>query len=100
MIELLEDTTDPNAVVFRARYLMPAIGRETSAMTYEDVAEDFAVLCETHALPMVRADGFAPTQIVVSVSDRLIEFGAPDPEATQLFEAFTINGDACIWEQF
>lgn len=100
LIEVLEDATDPDAIVFRARYLMPAIARDSGTLGYDDVSADFAALCETHALPLIRDDGYAPAQIVVSVADRVTEFGVPDPEATQFFEAFTIEGDRCIWEAF
>ena len=100
ILEILQDATDPEDVVFRARYVMPAVSRETGNLTYEDVAEDFVTLCEGHALPALREGGFAPASIVISLSDRETEFGVPDAEATQLFEAFTVDGDACIWEQF
>lgn len=99
-LEFLEDATDPDAVVFRARYLMPEIARATGTLSYDDVIEDFVVLCESHALPLIRSDGFSPARIVVSLSDRPTEFGVPNPDATQIFEAFTVDDDACIWEQF
>ena len=100
VLEFLQDATDPDAVVFRARYVMPAIARSGGGLDYDDVAEDFVTLCEAHALPVIRADGFSPARIVVSLSDRVTEFGVADTEATQLFEAFIIEGDTCIWEQF
>lgn len=100
LLEVLEDATDPDAVVFRARYVMPQIARSGAGLGYDDVADDFGVLCETHALPLIRGDGFTPARIVVSLSDRATEFGVPDPDATQFFEAFGIQDDACIWEEF
>ncbi len=100
VLEILQDATDPDDVVFRARYVMPAIARETGTLSYADVAEDFVTLCEAHALPVIRGDGFTPARIVVSLSDRATEFGVPNAEATQLFEAFTVDGDTCIWDQF
>ena len=36
--------------------------------------------------------------IVISLADRVTEFGVSDPEATQFFEAFRLSNDTCIWE--
>ncbi|MEL7212951.1 MAG: DUF6497 family protein [Pseudomonadota bacterium] len=100
ILEILNDQTDPEDVVFRARYVMPAISRETGNLVYDDVAEDFVTLCEDHALPVLREGGFEPARIVISLSDRETEFGVADADATQLFEAFTVDGETCIWDQF
>jgi hypothetical protein len=36
----------------------------------------------------------------VSFADRAVEFGVSDPEATQYFEVFSINGSTCSREIF
>ena len=49
---------------------------------------------------MLPATGPQPSQIVISLSDRAVPFGEADPEATQFFEAYRVEGGACIWEMF
>ena len=39
-----------------------------------------------------------PEQIVISLMDRLVDFGATNPDATQFFEAYRIEDGTCIWE--
>jgi Family of unknown function (DUF6497) len=34
------------------------------------------------------------------MSDRVVPFGQTDPEATQFFEAYSLQGDTCVWEMF
>ena len=37
-------------------------------------------------------------QIVVSLSDRIVPFGEPVPEATQYFDTFGVRDGQCVWE--
>ena len=55
-------------------------------------------LCNTYALPRVPNQGPRPSQIIISLSDRPVEFGTADPEATQFFEAYAVEDEACVWE--
>jgi hypothetical protein len=59
-----------------------------------------AHLCQSYALPRLSETGPVPAQIIISLSDRPVPFGEASPEATQFFEAYRIEGDACIWEAF
>ena len=52
------------------------------------------------ALPALGANGWAPTEVVVALSDREVPFGQPDPEAVQFFEGFRIEDGACIAQAF
>ncbi|WP_242494310.1 DUF6497 family protein [Loktanella sp. IMCC34160] len=91
---ILEDTPS----VARFRFLAPEIG--AGGRTYEEVLDDFPWLCEALAVPALQEAGVEVVEVVVSLSDRVVPFGEADPEATQFFEPFTLDGTACIWEQF
>ena len=82
----------------RFRLVVPGLGGEGAA--YEDVAGDFAWLCESLALPALAANGWAPTEVVIALSDREVAFGKADPEAVQFFEGFRIEGGTCIGQAF
>jgi hypothetical protein len=82
----------------RFRLLVPGLGGEGAG--FEAVAGDFLWLCEQVALPALAANGWTPTEVVVALSDREVEFGATDPEAVQFFEGFRIADGACVPQAF
>ena len=82
----------------RFRLVVPGLGGEGAS--YEDVAADFAWLCDSLALPALDANGWAPTEVVIALSDREVPFGQPDSEAVQFFEGFRIEGGTCIGQVF
>jgi hypothetical protein len=82
----------------RFRLLVPGLGGEGAA--YEDVAADFAWLCASLALPALDANGWAPTEVVIALSDREVPFGQTDPEAVQFFEGFRIQDGTCVAQAF
>ncbi len=84
--------------VARFRLVVPGLGGEGAA--WEDVAGDFAWVCETVALPALEANGWAPTEVVVALSDREVPFGEMDPEAVQFIEGFRVEGGACVPQAF
>lgn len=86
------------ASVLRLRYVMPAIGQATHQ--FDDVAQDFMHLCQTQGLPHATALEAQIGQVIVSLSDKETEFGVSNPDATQYFEAFTLETGICIWEAF
>jgi hypothetical protein len=57
-------------------------------------------LCQIVGLPL--SENLYPDTVrfVVSLSDRPVEFGVQDPDATQFFEAYTFENGDCIWEEF
>lgn len=57
-------------------------------------------LCDDVAVPYLVDNSISPARIVVSLSDRLVPFGQPDPEATQFFELYSLQDGSCIWEEF
>jgi hypothetical protein len=84
----------------RFRFLAPQITPSDTALTYMDVERDFAHLCALYALPALAENNWSADQVVISFSDQEVEFGVATPEATQIFEAFAVENDTCIWEQF
>jgi hypothetical protein len=95
--ELRTDATD-GGVILRFRYVSE--GFDPQAIAAQTVADDLHHLCVAHALPALREAGLEAGQVIISLADKPGEFGVADPEIRQVFEAFTINGDRCIWELF
>ncbi|MFU8864777.1 MAG: DUF6497 family protein [Rhodobacterales bacterium] len=81
----------------RFRYVMPAL---SNGAGYDSVQQDFAVLCDEAALPMLDAAAEEVSLVVVSLMDKPLEFGQSDPETIQFFEVFIIREDRCIWEDY
>ena len=84
----------------RFRYLAPAIDPAGQGLTYADVAADFVWLCESFAIPGLVAAGKSTDHVIIALSDRAVEFGVATPEATQFIESYTVQGTACIWDEF
>lgn len=78
----------------------PALPADPDILLQDPVHADIVWLCENWVLPRLAAPAPLPAQIVISLSDRPVVFGAIDPEAVQLFEAFSPSEDrkTCIWE--
>jgi len=81
----------------RFRYVMPAL---SNGAGYDSVQQDFAVLCDEVALPMLDAAAEEVSVVVVSLMDKPLDFGQSDRETIQFFEVFTIRDDRCIWEDY
>lgn len=85
----------------RFRFLAPAIDRASAGSPgFAEMERDFAHLCATLAVPYLAAYDLEADTVVISIADRIIEFGVSDPDATQYFEQFRIEGSSCIWEAF
>lgn len=84
----------------RFRFLAPEIAREGGSIDYDKAAEDIVHLCSFLALPYVAEYDLNGDVIVISLADRATEFGVPDPDATQFFEAFRPVDNICILEDF
>jgi hypothetical protein len=99
-VELQEVLVDDlgDEVWLRFRFIAPQIAREAGAIPYDVAAPDMAHLCQSMALPYITEYALEGQVIVVSLADRATEFGVPDPDATQFFEAFRPLDGACIWE--
>lgn len=84
----------------RFRFIAPDVARELNAVAYADIADDFAYLCSQNAVPALEKAQRSVDEIVISIADRVTEFGQADPDATQFFEAFTVENATCIWKEF
>ena len=85
---------------YRFRYIAPQIARDGGSIGFEQAEIDIKHLCESTALPALRVQNRAVDKIVISISDRQVEFGKVAPEATQFFEVYSPDGANCIWEGF
>jgi hypothetical protein len=65
----------------------------------ETLLSDMTFLCENSVLPGGVAAETSP-RVIISIADRTAEFGVLNTDVRQSFEAFTIDGDTCIWEAF
>jgi hypothetical protein len=91
---------DGAELVLRLRFIAPQIARATGTVDYDMAAKDMLYLCEHFVLPQIESGEDKPDQIIVSLSDIEVPFGEANLDATQFFEAYRIEGGACIWEIF
>ncbi len=92
---LLDDA--PGALWARFRFVAPEIAKDGDP---DARAADIDYLCTEVAVPYLRLYEIAPERVVVSLSDRVLPFGSSEPEATQFFETYRVEDNACVWEGF
>jgi len=85
------------APVLRFRFVAPGLDKGAGLAA---VSADLEYLCNAHALPNVPDAEAAGATIIVSVGDKPSEFGVPDPDVVQVFEAYRVENGLCIWEVF
>jgi hypothetical protein len=90
----------PGALWARFRFVAPAISRDGGTVDFGQAGLDMDHLCAALVLDYLKAHSITPARVVISLSDRKVEFGAPAPDATQFFEAYRLEDGACIWEEF
>ena len=95
--EVLVDTIGDETWL-RFRFVAPDIARGVGSVDYQTAAEDMTYLCDTLAIPYIAEYALTGDVIVISMSDRATAFGVAEPGATQFFEAYRVQNDACIWE--
>lgn len=88
----------PEGVTMRFRFLAPQIAREGGSVDFDTAIGDMAFLCDSYALPRALGSLPQPSQIIISLSDMPVVFGEASPDATQFFEAYSLQDGACIWE--
>ncbi|MET4101265.1 hypothetical protein ABIE58_000682 [Roseovarius sp. MBR-78] len=98
LYEVLTDRPAGAGLIYRFRYV--AQGFAAGADRLDAIAADLAWLCEEHALARIANTGPQPGQVVISLADREAEFGVYDGAVAEVFEAYRIEGDRCIWEMF
>lgn len=96
--DIIWSSVGPDGPLARFRFIAPAIARAGGTVGFDAAAVDLVHLCQTVALQKLGLRGPMPAQVVVSLGDRAVIFGAADPDATQYFEMFRINADTCVRE--
>ncbi|WP_294613971.1 DUF6497 family protein [Roseovarius sp.] len=97
---LQEVLTDRPGGGLTYRFRFVAEGFTGGEAALEAVMGDLDYLCQNYAVTRLPEIGPMPSRIVVSLADRPSEFGVFDPEVTQVFEAYSVQDGACIWEMF
>lgn len=100
LLETLASVPGNDGLAMRYRFLAPAIARDGGMIDAETAAGDMDWLCNTYAVPRLPKFGPQPAEIVISMSDRDVPFGEDHPEATQFFNAYSIETGVCKWEMF
>jgi hypothetical protein len=90
----------PMGLTLRFRFIAPGLAASEGEIDYDALAQDMLWLCQNFALPRVPQPGPQPAQIIISLSDVAVPFGEPSPEATQLFEAYSVQDGQCVWDFF
>ena len=98
--DVIWNAAGPDGLTLRFRFLAPQIAREAGDVDFETASADMLALCQTFALPRLAELGPQPQQIIISLADRVVPFGETSPDATQYFEAYSIENGTCIWEMF
>lgn len=80
---------------------MPEEEFDLTGITDDPLFKDIVWLCENWVLPKRGSDPVNSLgRIIISISDRPIEFGTVEPGNVQTFEAFSVSEDnkSCVWE--
>lgn len=101
VVKLYETIIDSDAHTARFRFTMDVLQTDPGALKDgPDRVRDLTFLCNTVALPALRAAAPRPDAVVISVAARQTTFGDATPDVAQFFEAFLVEGNHCIWDEF
>ncbi|MGB8814706.1 MAG: DUF6497 family protein [Paracoccaceae bacterium] len=98
--DVIWNAPGPEGLTLRFRFIAPQIAKDAGAIDFDTAVADMRALCDSYALPRISDLGPVPAQIIISFSDVPVAFGEAVPEATQFFEAFSVQDGVCIWEIF
>lgn len=84
-------------LVYRFRFVAEDF---TGKEDFEKQSEDLEFLCNDYAIDKLADIGPKPSQIVISLADKPSEFGKYEPDVEQIFESFSVEDGACIWDIF
>lgn len=90
----------PDGLAVRFRFIAPGIARDGGTVDFETASADMLHLCKDYALHHIAESGPTPTQVIISMSDVEVAFGDTVPEATQFFEAYSIEDNTCLWDVY
>ncbi|HGG05031.1 MAG TPA: hypothetical protein ENK28_06190 [Aliiroseovarius sp.] len=88
------------ALIYHFRFLWPGIVDTDLEQAAPMIEADMAFFCNQVAIPRLAEAGAEAERVVISFSDREVEFGVATPEATQIFESYVIHDTTCEWEPF
>jgi|LauGreSuBDMM15SN_2_FD.fasta_scaffold32996_1 hypothetical protein len=100
LLDIIWNSIGPEGPAPRFRFVAPAIAKLSGSVSYEVTEADLVALCQSYVIGKLAEKGVAAPFVLVSFADRAVEFGVSDPEATQYFEVFSINGSTCSREIF
>jgi Family of unknown function (DUF6497) len=95
--EVVWNAPGVDGLTLRFRFVAPGIA-PGGGVDFAAASADMLALCQTYALPRMADFGPQVQQIVISLADRVVTFGATEPDATQFFEAYRVEDGTCIWE--
>jgi hypothetical protein len=95
--EVVWNAPGAQGLTLRFRFVAPGIA-PGGGVDFEAAMADMQALCDTFALPRTAEFGPLVQQVIISLADRAVVFGATEPDVTQFFEAYRIEDVACIWE--
>ncbi len=99
-VEVIRDVRSVRGLSWRFRFVAREIDRNSGSVTFESAALDMDHLCQNFAIQRLPIIGARPGEIVISFSSAPLEFGEVNPEITQFFEVYSVQGDKCVWEGF
>lgn len=94
--EVIDDVGEDQPI-YRFRYVSD--GFVPGALDADALLDDMTFLCQQGALPRMQTMGDV-RPVIISLADRAAPFGVLDSTVAQAFEAFSIDGNRCIWEAF
>jgi hypothetical protein len=100
LLDVITNVPGPEGLAARFRFLAPAVAKNGGTVDAETAAKDMDWLCQNFALSHISNIGPQPGQIIISLSDKDVPFGETHPEATQLFNAYSIADGTCVWDMF
>ena len=100
LLDIIWNSIGPDGPAPRFRFVAPAIAKLGGSVGYEVTEPDLVALCQSYVVGKLAEKGVAAPLVLVSIADRAVEFGVSEPEATQYFETFSINGSTCSREIF
>lgn len=95
--EVVRDAGAPDPA-YRFRFIAPDL--RSRVFDADGMVADMTFLCEQVALPRISDVKPLPGHVIISLADRLVEFGVYDPDVSQFFESFVPRDDRCEWELY
>ncbi|MEM7642768.1 MAG: DUF6497 family protein [Pseudomonadota bacterium] len=80
------------------RFIAPEIAREGGSVGFEAANADMDWLCATHGLALSDLPTAQSDSVVITLMDRPVPRGTSDPQATQFFGTYLVEGGECLPE--